>query len=106
MLGKKSNECVWNGQRVLIKSAHYETTSVGVLYHMTERIDAVLGAFQDEDESYRVMQLPIARCAVIMKARPTRSRGGSSGRVGMIPRKVFEDEGQLVGIVRIEEPTV
>jgi hypothetical protein len=106
MLGTKSNECVWKGQRAVIKSAHQKTTSVGVLYHMTARIDAVLGAFQDENKSYRVMRLPIERCVPIMRARPTQSRGPSAGRTGKIPRKVFEDEGQLIGVVRIEEPAV
>ena len=101
MVGKKSNECIWNGQPVVIKTAHSRTTSVGVLYHMVERIKAVLGAFEENDGSYRVMQLPIERCIAVM--RPTRSQGPSAGRVGMIDRKVFEDEGRLVGIVRVDE---
>jgi hypothetical protein len=100
MVGKRSNECTWNGQRVVIKTAHNRTTSVGVLYHMADRIKAVLGAFEEADGSYRVIQLPIARCAAVM--RPTRSQGPSAGRVGMIDRKVFDDEGQLVGVVRID----
>src|SRR6266849_11194293 len=90
MLGNKSNECLWNNQRVLIKSGHRKTRSVGVLYHMTKRIKAVLGAFQQTDESYRVMRLPIERCVPVIKAKPTRSRGPSAGRTGMIPRKLFE----------------
>jgi hypothetical protein len=106
MIGRKSNECVWNGERALIKSAHRKTTSIGVLYHMTGKIDAVLGAFQGADESYRVMRLPIKRCITIMKAKPTRSRGPSAGRVGMIPRREFEDENQLIDIVKIVEPQV
>jgi len=75
MLGRKSNECVWNGERAVIKSAHHKTPSVGVLYHMTVNIDAVLGAFQDADESYRVMRLPIERCKAIMDAEPHRVMG-------------------------------
>lgn len=101
MVGKKSNECIWNGQRVLIKSGHCKTRSVGVLYHMIERIEAVLGAFEDDDGSYRIMQLPVARCAASME--PTRSHGPSHDRVGIIRRKVFEDEGRLVGVVRMVE---
>ena len=104
MLGKKSNECTWNGQRVVIHSAHRKTTSVGVLYHMTQRLNAVLGAFQDENGAYRVMRLPIERCIPIMKAKPTQSHGASAGRVGKIPRQVFEEHGQLVKVVTIEEP--
>jgi hypothetical protein len=106
MLGKKSNECIWNGERTLIKSAHSNTTSVGVLYHMTGRIDSVLGAFQEESGSYRVMRLPIERCLPAMTARPTASHGPSAGRVGLISRKIFEDEGQLIKIVQIAEPVI
>jgi hypothetical protein len=105
MLGTKSNECLWNNQRVLIKSGHRKTGSIGVVYDMAERIEAVLGAFQDADESYRVIRLPIERCMAIMEANPTRSHGPSAGRVGMIPRRVFEDEGQLIATVRIDEAT-
>lgn len=101
MMSEKSNECLWNGRRVVIKTAHNRTTSVGVLYEMVDRIKAVIGAFEGNDGSYRVMQLPIERCAAVM--RPTRSRGASAGRVGMIDRKLFEDEGQLVAIVQVDE---
>jgi hypothetical protein len=97
MVGKRSNECTWNGRRALIKSAHANTKSIGVLYHMVDRIEVVLGAFEEAGGSYRVLQLPIARCVATM--RPTRSRGPSSGRVGIIPRKMFEDEGELVAIL-------
>jgi hypothetical protein len=79
-----------------------KTSSVGVLYHMIDRLDAVLGAFEERDGEYRVMQLPIARCAAVME--PTRSTGASAGRVGMVSRKLFEDEGRLVGVVRVEFP--
>ena len=106
MLGRKSNECTWNGQRAVIHCAHRKTSSVGVLYHMTPRLDAVLGAFQDENGSYRVMRMPIERCIPIMEAKPTQSRGASAGRVGKIPRQTFEEEGQLVTVVQIEEPPV
>lgn len=101
MVGKKSNECVWNGQWAVIKTAHRQTTSVGVLYHMVDRIKAVLGAFEENEGSYRVIELPIERCAAAM--RPTRSQGASRGRVGIVDRKVFEDEGRLVGVVKVDE---
>jgi hypothetical protein len=103
MLGNKSNECLWNNQQVLIKTGHHRTRSVGVLYHMTDRIQAVLGAFEQADETYRVIRLPIERCATVMNAKPTRSLGPSANRVGMIPRKVFEAEGQLVQVVRLQK---
>jgi hypothetical protein len=99
MLGRKSNACTWNGQRAVIKAAHLNTKSVGVLYHMIDRVEIVLGAFEETDGPYRVMQLPIARCAAAMK--PTRSRAPSSGRVGIVSRKLFEDEGRLVATLKV-----
>jgi hypothetical protein len=101
MVGNKSNECILNGQRVVIKTAHTQTTSVGVLYHMVDRIKAVVGAFEENDGTYRVMHLPIERCAASM--RPTRSKGASRDRVGIVDRKLFEEEGRLVGVVKIDE---
>jgi len=68
---------------------------------MVDPIKAVLGAFEQDDGSYRVMELPIERCATGM--RPTRSRGASRDRVGIVDRKLFEDEGRLVGVVKIDE---
>ena len=105
-MGGKSNECVWQQQRVVIKSGHRNTRSIGVLYHMAPRLDAVLGAFEDEHGSYRVLHLPIERCLPLMKSRPTRSQGPSAGRVGMVRRSVFESEGNLVAIVKIDQPQI
>lgn len=105
MVGTKSNEAIWNGQRVVIHTAHRKTRSVGVLYHMICRLDAVLGAFQDEDGGYRILRLPVERCKPVMEAHPTHSRGPSAGRVGIISRRLFEREGELVGTVHINEPS-
>jgi len=101
MVGTKSNECMWNGRRAVIKTARSHTRSVGVLYHMVDRIKAVLGAFEQVDGSYRVMELPIETCASSM--RPSRSKGASRGTVGIVDRKLFEDDGRLVGIVKIDK---
>jgi hypothetical protein len=94
-----SNECLLNGDRIVIKCAHEGTKSVGVSYKMRERIKAVLGAFEEANGSYRVLRLPVERCASV--STPTRSRGASSGKVGIIQRSVFETEGTLVKIVRL-----
>ncbi len=106
MLGPKSNEAIWDGQRVVIHTAHRKTNSVGVLYHMIPRLDAVLGAFQDESGAYRILRLPIEGCVPAMEARPTHSRGPSAGLVGLISRRLFEREGQLIKTVQIDEPLI
>lgn len=101
LLGGASNECVLNGERVVIKCARAATTKVGISYHMVETLDAVLGAFETDDGSYRVLRLPAQRCAPLMDSAPTASRGPSAGKVGMVKRAVFEQEGTLVAVVRI-----
>jgi hypothetical protein len=94
-----SNECMFNGERVVIKSARATTTKVGISYQMIETLDAVLGAFENSVGSYRVLRLPANRCAELMRGEPTRSRGSSSGKVGMVRRSAFEREGSLVAVV-------
>jgi hypothetical protein len=68
---------------------------------MVKTLDAVLGAFEHPDGSYRVWRLSAQRCGDLMEAEPTRSRGPSAGKVGMVRRAVFEQEGTLVAVVRI-----
>jgi hypothetical protein len=96
-----SNECEVNGERVVIKCARKDTTKVGVSYNMLTKLDAVLGAFEEPNGSYRVLRLSAQRCATPMQQAPTASRGPSSGKVGMVNRAVFEQEGTLVRVVRI-----
>jgi hypothetical protein len=99
--GKKvkagSNECVLDGKLVSVHCARRTTTSVGVTKLCLERLDAVLGAFEQEDGSFVVLRLP----AIDYKrnSRPTRSRGPSAGRVVLVERSVFEESGNLVMVI-------
>jgi len=101
LLGGASNECLLSGERVVINCAHNATPEVGVSYRMVNTLDAVLGAFEDANGSYRVLRLPAQRCADLMAADPTASHGPSAGKVGLVRRAVFEQEGTLVAVVRI-----
>src|SRR5437773_2404838 len=67
-----SNECELNGERISIHCARLKTNSVGVTRRTIERLQAVLGAFEQEDGSYRVYRLPIQSYRKYMQ--PTRSR--------------------------------
>lgn len=99
-LRQGSNECVLGGERVVIKCAHQRRLqSVGVTYLMLKRLAAVLGAFEEPDGSYRVLRLPAKQFASAM--RPTRSRGPSAGRVGIVKRAVFEQHGSEIAILRL-----
>jgi len=41
-----SNEAFLNGKRIVIKSARYKTTEIGVSGKMLDRIDAILAALE------------------------------------------------------------
>jgi hypothetical protein len=95
-----SNEFDLKGERVSIHSAHYRngrSQSVGVTRLCLKKIDSVLGAFQDEDGSYRVLKLSSNQFE--SSSRPTASRGPSSGRVLIVKRSVFEDKGKRLAVV-------
>lgn len=99
MIRAGSNESVWNGQRVVIKSAQLANTTVGVSYKMLEHLDGVLGAFENADGSYRLILLTAKSYTTRMQ--PTRSTGPSAKRVGVVNRTVFDQQGRFMGIVRV-----
>lgn len=90
-----SNEARWDGKLVVLKSAASATNSVGVTYLMLDRVDEVVAAFQREDGRFDVYALSAAAFRSAMK--PTRSKGASSGRVGIVRRSTFESLGRSLG---------
>ena len=76
----------WNGRRFLIKSANAPVTSVGVSYKMIEHLHAVLGAFRKRGSTFELYELDPKVCSNNMT--PTRSKGPSKNRVGIV-RRVF-----------------
>ena len=53
----RSNECLWNNSRIVIKCAHTNTQKVGVSYQMLERITGILGAFETMPNVYELFLL-------------------------------------------------
>lgn len=83
-----SNECDLNGELLSVHCARKATDSVGVTYKALDRISAVLGAFEQDDDSYLVWRLTAEQYKRVMKE--TRSKGPSQGRVGIVKRAEFE----------------
>jgi hypothetical protein len=57
-LGGQSNECVWNGERVVIKCAQRKSKknpTVGVLTDMLGRLQSVVGVFQQSGPTFEVV---------------------------------------------------
>lgn len=90
MLGAKTNEALFQGQKITIKCASYGTTSVGVTLKVLDRVDAVLGAFQKKDGSFEVIALPIAQ----YKAAMYTSYTGPATR--LVGRSTFHADGKTI----------
>lgn len=99
MKGSQSNEASFQGTTVAIKCAATRTKSVGVSFKMLGRLDAVIGAFQQEDGTFLLWSLTPEHFRAEM--RDTSSRGPSAGRVGLVARSVFEQSGSALGRVRL-----
>lgn len=95
----RSNECLLDGKRVVIKCAKPDTHSVGVTFKMLGRLDEVLGAFQRDDGAFDLWSLPPSVFKDSM--RDTRSRGASAGKVGLVREDVFQSMGKSRGILRL-----
>lgn len=93
-LTNNGNEFSLDGNRVAIKCAKANTTSVGVTYTMLDRLSEVIGAFETATGTYDLYALPAARFRERMRA--TRSTGQSAGKVGLVSRSVFSSEGRFI----------
>lgn len=100
MSRKGSNEATLDGKHIVIKCASRRTQSVGVSRKMLPTLDAVIGAFEQDDGAFDVFSLN----ANIYRKRmtPTRSKGASAGRVGIVTKPVFADEGKRIRRLRID----
>ena len=89
----RSNEYEINGRKILIKCARQNTKSVGVPYQLLDRVDTILGSFENENGSYDLYQM--APNIYRENMRPTSSTGNSAGRVGMVRKSIFLNQGKF-----------
>lgn len=101
MTRRGSNEATLDGRRIVIKSAGPGTQSVGVSFRMLPTLHAVVGAFQRNDGAFDVFSLDSRIYREHMT--DTRSKGASAGRVGIVTKRVFTEEGESIGIVKVDE---
>ncbi|MBE9569355.1 MAG: hypothetical protein IMF11_01900 [Proteobacteria bacterium] len=96
----RSNEYEVSGRKIVIKCARFTTNSVGVPYQMLDRVAAILGSFESENGSYEIYEMKPGVYREYM--RPTRSTGPSAGRVGIVRKSTFLDQGKLLQRIRLE----
>ena len=95
------NRCEFHREPIALHCARRSTKSVGVTYTMLERVNKVLGAFEEEGGRFRVLAL--TQDDFRRNMRPTRSTGPSSGRVGTVSKTAFERDGRLVKVVGLPD---
>jgi hypothetical protein len=95
MVRTGSNECVYQNEHMVLKSARGRTRSIGVSYRMLDGLNAILAAFQDPEGAWRVFRVDAAEYRRSM--RPTGSRGPSAGRVGVLDLNTIVRVGTLIG---------
>ena len=95
----RSNEYDLDGKRIVIKCARVTTNSIGVPYHMLERLDAVIGSFETEPRTYQLYEMTPKMYKENM--RPTGSKGASSGRVGMVRKSTFINKCKRINTVKL-----
>jgi hypothetical protein len=95
-----SNEYEIDKRKIVIKCARSTTNSVGVSYHMLDRVDAIWGSFEIENGTYKIYEMKPDTYREHMI--PTRSKGPSSGRVGIVRRSTFFDLGKFLMIINID----
>jgi hypothetical protein len=95
-MGNASNECHLNGERVVIKCARRNTTSVGVTYQMLARIDRVIGAFELDDGSFELWAISPKQFESSMRESVT-----SGGKTALVSRSFFEQHGKRMQRVQL-----
>ncbi len=90
----RSNEYENEGKRVVIKCARAKTTSIGVSYKMLDRISSVLACFERDNGDYDIYEISPHIYRSVMS--PTRSKGSSVGRVGIVKRSDIIKNGKYI----------
>lgn len=99
-ISEKSNEFELDNRKVTIRCARNNNRQFGVPYQILDRVDAVIAAFAQESGDYKLYEIDPDKFKENM--RPTRSKGSSSGRVGIVSGSVFINEGKFIQTVKLE----
>jgi hypothetical protein len=100
-ISRNSNECRLGDEIVVIKCSSPRSKRVGVSYVMLDRLAAVIGAFARNSSEFDLYRLSPEHYERHMT--PTRSKGASAGRVGIVTKNVFLQLGKYLGVVDISE---
>jgi len=98
-ISETSNEFLHKNRKITIRCARNKTHDIGVSYKMLERIDAVIAALEQDNEEYKLYE--ISPQSFKQHMRETKSKGASAGKVGLVRKNVFMNEGKLISTIKL-----
>lgn len=99
-ISETSNEFELDNRKITIRCARKNNKQFGVPYQLLERVNAVIGALEQENGDYKLYEISPNKFK--QKMRPTKSTGSSAGRVGIVRESVFINEGKFIRTVKLE----
>lgn len=98
-ISETSNDFKLGSQKITIRCARKNNKQFGVPYQVLKRVDAVIGAIEQENGDFKLYEITPDKFKE--KMRPTGSTGQSAGRVGLVRRSVFVNEGKFIQEVKL-----
>ena len=98
-ISKTSNEFELKGRKITIRCAKHLTNDLGVTYKMLERIDTIFAALEQENGKYDIYEISPSMFEKNM--RETKSKATAAGKVGLVRKSVFVNEGEFINSVNI-----
>lgn len=99
-INPNANEYKLNDQAVTIRCARSTTNTVGVTYKMLDRISSVIAALENDAGQFDLYAITPEMYSKEMRA--TRSKGPSSGRVGMVRTVYFRNHGDFIRTITLK----
>ncbi|NPE28644.1 hypothetical protein HNV12_11880 [Methanococcoides sp. SA1] len=99
--GTGSNEAIYDGERFILKSAHKNTSSIGVTIRVLENVKGIIATFEDKDKStedlhhYTIYRVSVDWYEEHMK--PSQSSEAASRTTMMVTRSSIRKEGKVIG---------
>ena len=99
-ISETSNEFELDNRKITIRCARKKTQNLGAPYQLLERINAVIAALEQENGEYELYEISPDKFKQNM--RPTRSTGPSGGRVGLVKKSIFINEGKFISQIKLK----
>lgn len=98
-VGGRSNEAVYDGERIVVKCARRANRTVGVLVTMLKTVQQVLGAFEVSPGKFEMWFLDGEKYRELMTHKSQRPKAAAQG---MVTYSKFREHGRFAGTINLE----